>query len=220
MVAALALVLSACGGGETADRKATTTTLPEPTEFAGYVRTPPLNVSSVTLPTIDGRQVTMVADPGGLRLVYFGYTICPDVCPTTLGFIKMAFLDLPQADRDRLQVDMITIDPYRDDAERLGPYLAQFVPSANAIRVDDPVKLRAAANAFGADYKTSISFEGERQVSHTDDLYAVDDTGEIILAWPFGTTQPDFQRDLVRLLAGERPQADQPADTSAQPEEG
>ncbi len=179
-----------------------------------------LNVSSVTLHAVDGTPVKMVAKPGGLRLVYFGYTTCPDVCPTTLGFVKMAYLDLSKADQDRVDVDMISIDPYRDTAERLSKYLALFVPSANAIRTDDPVELRTAANAFKADYKTGINFEGKREVSHTDDLYAVDDAGNVVLAWPFGTTQPDFERDLIRLLAGDRPPTDEPADSSAQPEEG
>lgn len=225
---AAAVLLSACGSSEPVSDAASTTSLPEPTEFSGYVRTPMLNVSAVTLPATDGTPVRMVADKGGLRLVYFGYTTCPDICPTTLGYVKMAYLDLPKADRQRVDVDMISIDPYRDTADKLSNYLALFVPTGNALRTDDPVQLRAAANAFGADYKTGINFEGEREVSHTADLYAVDDTGNVVLAWPFGTTQPDFERDLRRLLAGERPEKDQPdnpagnsnkpADQSANPE--
>ncbi|HTO00810.1 MAG TPA: SCO family protein [Microthrixaceae bacterium] len=207
---AIALLLGACSGSEPVEKVAPTSTLPEPTEFSGYVRTPRLDVSSVTLPAADGTPVNMVAKPGGLRLVYFGYTTCPDVCPTTLGFVKMAYLDLSKADQDRVDVDMISIDPSRDTAEKLSKYVALFVPSANAIRTDDQVQLRAAAKAFGAAYKTSVNFEGEREVSHTDDLYAVDDTGTVILAWPFGISQPDFERDLLRLLAGERPEVEEP----------
>ena len=78
----IGLVLSACSGGTgDVEQSSASTSLPEPTEFSGYVRSPATNVASVTLPAVDGTPVTMVADPGGLRLVYFGYTTCPEVRP-------------------------------------------------------------------------------------------------------------------------------------------
>lgn len=215
----IGLLLPACSDTDETEQPTTTTSLPEPTEFSGYVRSPSLDVSSVTLPTVDGRSVNLVAEPDGLRLVYFGYTTCPDVCPTTLSDVKKVLADLPQADRDRIQVDVITIDPGRDMPEKLAEYVERFVPTANAIRTDDFVLLRAAADAFGADFRSKLNERGQRQVFHTDDLYAVDDSGTIVLAWPFGTTHPDIARDLTRLLAGERP-ADDPLDTSAEPAPG
>ncbi len=210
----IGLLLTACGGSETLAQSSASTSTPVPTEFSGYVRSPAINVSSVTLPSVDGTPVNMVADPGGLKLVYFGYTSCPDVCPTTLSHVKMALAGQSQAARDRVQVDMITIDPSRDTQERLGKYVANFVPSGNAIRTEDFVLLRSAADAFGADFTSRIDEKGERQVSHTGDLYVVDDTGTVILAWPFGTAEPDIERDLTRLLGGERPPAGPTAESS------
>lgn len=213
LLACCALVTSACGNGSgsttgTASTQSSTTSRPEPTEFAGYVRRPPLNVSDVTLPDVNGTPITMVADPGGLRLVYFGFGTCPDVCPATLGYVKMALAELPQADRERVQVDVISIDPTRDTPDRWEPYVHQFVTTANVIRSDDPYLLRSSAKQFGADYQVRLDEKGERQVSHTDDLYAIDDAGTIILAWPFGTAPIDIETDLRRLLAGERPADD------------
>lgn len=207
----IGLVLSACSGGTgDVEQSSASTSLPEPTEFSGYVRSPATNVASVTLPAVDGTPVTMVADPGGLRLVYFGYTTCPDVCPTTMSHVKKALAAQSQVDRDRVQVDMISIDPSRDTPDKLEEYITRFVPSGNAIRTEDFVLLRSAADAFGADFTSRNNEEGQREVSHTGDLYVVDDTGTILLAWPFGTEQPDIERDLTRLLAGERPAVEPP----------
>ncbi len=213
----IGLLFPACSDADDTQQATTTTTasIPEPTEFSGYVRTPALDVSSVTLPTVDGASVNMVADPDGILLVYFGYTSCPDVCPTTLSDVKKVLADQPDEDRARIQLDVITIDPGRDTPEKLSEYVERFVPDANAIRTDDFVLLRSAADAFGADFRSKFNERGQRQVFHTDDLYAVDDTGAIVLAWPFGTTHPDISRDLTRLLAGERP-AEDPLDTPAE----
>jgi protein SCO1/2 len=221
-VVGIGLLLTACGGTEPAAQPATTTTTsaPEPTDFSGYVRSPALDVSSVTLPAVDGTPVNMVADPGGLRLVYFGYTSCPDICPATLSFVKKTLAHLPPADRDRVQVDMITVDPNRDTPDKLAEYVANFVPNGNAIRTEDRTLLYGAAEEFGANFKARINDMGKREISHTADLYVIDDTGTIVLAWAFGTTQPDMERDLIRLLAGDRPQADPPAEPpGAQPGE-
>lgn len=218
-VVAAGVLLASCGGSEPAAQSSSTTTVPEPTDFSGYVRSPVLNVSSVTLPSVDGTPVNFVADPGGLRLVYFGYTTCPDVCPATLSYLKRALAAQPEADRERVQVDMITVDPHRDTPEKLAEYVARFVPTGNAIRTEDRKLLYAAADEFGAEFRIKINEEGKKEVSHTADLYVVDDTGTIVLAWPFGTSQPDIERDLTRLLAGERPEADPPADSSSVPPE-
>ncbi len=205
-IAAVAVfAASACGsGGDTSNSSDTT----DATEFAGYVRSPALQVAQVSLPAADGTPVAMAAEPGGLRLVYFGYTFCPDVCPTTMAYVKKALGELPDADRDRIHLDMITIDPARDTGDKLTQYVTTFVPDATALRTDDAELLRSAAGAFGADYSVTIGEDGKEEVSHTGDLYVVDDTGTVILAWPFGTSPGAIERDLRRLLAGERPPSD------------
>jgi protein SCO1/2 len=168
----------------------------------------------VTLPDVDGTPVNMVADPDGLRLVYFGFTYCPDICPTTLSHVKKTMAALPEADRDRVQLDVISVDPRRDTPEKLAEYVTNFVPSGNAIRTEDRKLLYGAAEEFGAEFKASVNAKGEREISHTADLYVVDDTGTVILAWPFGTPQAHIERDLIRLLAGDRPPEEPSVDPS------
>ena len=199
---AASVVLAACGGSSSAG---TPSTGGGSDDFAGYVRRPVRSVRGVSLPSADGTTVAMPAVPGGLRLVHFGYTSCPDVCPTTMADIARAVRSLPAADRGRVQVAMVSIDPARDSAAKLAGYVSTFVPDGEALRTDDDAALRAAARAFGADYEVRPGADGQPEVSHTSDVFVVDDTGEIVLAWPFGTSSRSIAADIRRLLSGERP---------------
>lgn len=185
----LAVVITACGSDE-------------PAPFAGFERTPTPVVDEFELPAIeaDGAEQPFAfrADDGELLLVYFGYTSCPDVCPTTLSDVRRAS-DRIGEDADRLDLAMITIDPQVDTPEVLTGYVRSFVAGATAVRTTDDGQLRPVADAFGADYGT-LTQDGEEQVFHTGSLYAVDDAGRLILTWPFGVTIDDLERDLSRLL--------------------
>ena len=206
-LAMLALLISSCSSSKVSTEPAKTT-LSATAEFTGYVRSPPLDVSAVTLPTVSGTPFNMVAKPDALLLAYFGFTSCPDICPTTLATLKRALANQPVANRKRIQVAMITVDPSVDTAKNFSAYVKSFFPTGLAIRTDDPKVLRSAAKVFGADYRIRSNEQGKREVSHTADLYVIDDTGTIILAWPFGVTPDDIGRDLARLLTGDRPTAD------------
>ncbi|MGE0732954.1 MAG: SCO family protein, partial [Acidimicrobiia bacterium] len=130
---------------------------------------------------------------------YFGYTSCPDVCPTTLADLKVVFEDLGAA-ADRVELAMVTIDPEVDTAELLTAYVRSFVPGAHAIVTSDDAALRAAADAFGADYGAVINADGVREVFHTASVYAVDEAGEIRVSWSYGTPADDVVHDLRLLL--------------------
>ncbi len=187
---ACGLLLAACGDSE-----------PEVEAFAGFERTPTPVVDEHELPAIeaDGSETpfSFRAATGELLLVYFGYTSCPDVCPTTLSDLARASGRLDDA--ERIDVAMITIDPEVDTPEVLTGYVRSFVPDATAIRTVDDARLRPVADLFGADYGT-IEQNGEETVFHTGSLYAVDDAGQLILTWPFGVSTDDLERDLSRLL--------------------
>lgn len=64
--------------------------------------------------------------PGRWQLVFFGYTYCPDICPTTLAELRQIYQSLPDRVRERLQVVMVTVDPHRDTLEQLRAYLDFF----------------------------------------------------------------------------------------------
>lgn len=208
MLAVLVLFVASCGTSDEATEGTTTvaaaaTTLPG--EFSGYVRSPAVDVSNVTLPSVGGDPVTMKAEPGGLLIVFFGYATCPDICPMTLSILKSAVGNQAPADQDRVRVAMITIDPTRDAPDEFASYLARYFDDAWALRTDEPNELRAAADAFGAEFRIRMNQEGRREVSHSDDLYVIDETGTVVLTWSYGLTPEAITADLTRLLAGDRP---------------
>ncbi len=197
VLAMVALVAaSACGG----DDGATTTTTGE-RQLAGYTREPTPSVAAVQLPVVGAAEpVPVTADPDGLRVVYFGYTSCPDVCPTTMSDVKRALAGLPADQAGRVSVVMVSVDPERDVEDKLAAYVATFVPDGLASRITDPAQLQSVADAFGVRYSVETLEDGEVEVSHTGDLYVVDDQGDIVLQWPFGTASDDISADLAALL--------------------
>ncbi|MEZ5343709.1 MAG: SCO family protein [Acidimicrobiales bacterium] len=110
----------------------------------------------------------------------------------------MALTELDEP--ERVELAMITVDPSRDTDEILTQYVQSFVPSAHGLRSEDDTVIRAAADEFGADYQVGVADDGEPEVAHTGSLYAVNDEGELVLTWPFGTTSQDIASDLDLLL--------------------
>ncbi|MDH4074885.1 MAG: SCO family protein [Acidimicrobiia bacterium] len=172
------------------------------TTFSGYERTPTPQVGDLTLPAVaaDGTEIelAMKASDGKVMLVYFGYTNCPDICPTTLSDVRQALGDLGD-DASKVELTMVSIDPKVDTPEILGSYVRSFVPDATAVSTLDDARLRAAAEGFGADYGKE-EVDGKLQPFHTTSLYAVDPEGDLVLSWTFGTKPADLAADLRILL--------------------
>ncbi len=158
-------------------------------------------MSAVSLPdaTAADADFPMRATANGVLIVLFGYTNCPDICPTSMATVRTAFGRLG-SDAAKVGVAMVTVDPARDTDDVLARYVRGFVDSGHALRTEDGAALRAAATAFGADYSVTTGTDGTVEVSHTSMLYAVDDQGKVALVWPFGTTASDITSDLRLLL--------------------
>ena len=180
-----AVALAACGG--------------ESRELAGYRVEPVPAVGEIVLPdlTNDGADFALRADAGKILLVYFGYTNCPDFCPNTMANVKLARQRLD--DPAELEMAMVTVDPARD-LDTLAGYVTSFVPDAHALGTADDDELARAASTFGVSYDVTTDASGEIQVAHTTLLYAVDDTGHVVLAWPFGVSIDDLAADIDQLL--------------------
>jgi len=196
------LITAACGSdgsGGSAGR--------EGTELAGIVRTPALDVADVQLPDVasDGAPSTMRAADGELLLVYFGYTFCPDICPTTMSDVSVALNELPDGLADRVEAAMVTVDPERDTDEVLTAYLDHFFDRSRALRTDDVDLVEDAAEAFGVRYEVEDHRPGDTDydVSHSAVTYVVDDTGTVVVEWPFGLDSLDMADDLRTLLTEE-----------------
>lgn len=215
---ALVLVVPALAGlgGCGSDDDGVTATTSDPTGdaasgFAGVVRDPQPQVGDLTFPEVvdpgtgETSDFSFVApDPDGLLLVYFGYTSCPDVCPTTMADVKTALADLGD-DADRVSLAMVTVDPERDTGEVLDGYVRFFVPeNSHILRSEDFDQLHAVEDGFGARSDLVPKADGEGyDVEHTGTLYAVDGDGTIVVEWPFGSVKgPQMASDMRQLLDG------------------
>lgn len=195
LLVAVTLVVSACGSDEDVG-------------LAGQIRTPAPNVSDVSLPEVTGgdiRDFAFTAREDSLLLLYFGYTGCPDICPTTLADLRSAVRTLDGEQADRVDVAFATIDPNRDTNEVATAYIHAFFPEKGiAIRTDDPDELQTAADALGVIYSVEEQEDGTIFVEHSAWVYVIDDTGTLLVSWPFGI-EPDAIASDIRLLLKETP---------------
>ena len=129
-----------------------------------------------TLNRLDGQEVTDSTYRGKWLLVYFGYTYCPDVCPTVLIRIGQALKELGSL-ADRIQPVFITVDPDRDTAQHLAQYMAAFDSRIIGLR-GDPDQTRAAARQFHVYYRTRSLGDGEYSVDHSSFLYVMAPNGQ------------------------------------------
>jgi protein SCO1/2 len=194
--AGLVLVASVLGGALLAGCGGEEETL------TGIVRSPLPQLADVSLPDAgaDGEPFAFRAPEGGLLLLYFGYTYCPDVCPTTMADVRKTLREIDSDEAARVTVAMATVDPERDTADVITGYVQSFVEGAHGLRTEDDAELRAAADAIGASYDVQRNEEGEIEVAHTGYLYAIDDQGRLLVTWPFPTPQADLQADVELLL--------------------
>lgn len=205
VVALVTVGVAACGGDDAESDSSSNDgaiELDANRELAGYRRDPVPMVGDLTLPDLaaDGDEFALRAEPGEILTVYFGYTNCPDFCPTTLSDVRLATRRMDPADAERVGLAMITVDPERD-IPVLPEYVASFLEGAHALGTTDAGRLAEVAAPFGAGYEVTTNDDGEIDVAHTTSLYAVDDAGNIVLTWQFGVPIDDLAADLTQLLA-------------------
>lgn len=188
LVAALGMVAAACGGGGGS--------------IVGIQRQHPLDVSHATLPVVsaDGSSTpfTFKAQPGKLLVAYFGYTHCPDVCPTTLSDIKTALGDIGSA-AQKVDTVFVTVDPTRDTPDVVTKYITSFVPDGKAARTTDTAQLQSVEKAFEASSSVTVDDTGQETVTHSAWVYVIDSKGTVIDEWAFGTKPKDMANDLKIL---------------------
>jgi protein SCO1/2 len=152
------------------------------------------------LPDADGKVRSLADFRGKLVAVFFGYTQCPDVCPTTMAELAEA-KKLLGAEADKLQVVFITVDPARDTPQVLKGYMGNFDPAFIALR-PTPQQLEAVAKDFKVYYKKA---EGATATSYTMDhsaaTYVYDTKGQLRLYARYGAGPQALASDF-RLLLG------------------
>jgi protein SCO1 len=131
-------------------------------------------------------------------LVFFGYTYCPDVCPTTLSLMSAA-LERLGPDAKRLTPVMITVDPKRDTPETLKVYLASFGPDFVGLTGTEQ-EIAAAAKAYKVYYQPVNTETGEL-LNHSSIIYLMDGKGGFLAHYGIQTPPDEMARDIRAKLA-------------------
>jgi protein SCO1 len=136
---------------------------------------PPVN-GHFSLSTLDGKDVSDADYRGKWLLIYFGYTFCPDVCPTTLSQIGAAFDALGPKAKD-FQAVFITLDPARDKTPVMKDYMKAFDPRITGLR-GEPDDIEEAAKSFHVYYRPRSLGNGQYTVDHSSYIYVIDPKGK------------------------------------------
>lgn len=162
----------------------------------------PVELPPFELVDQDGERFTRADFEGHWNLVFFGFTHCPDVCPTTLGEVKLALQQLG-SDAQRVQVLFVTLDPERDTQAVLAHYVTAFDPKFVGLYGDLPATQRAAKEFKVYFEKRAGSTQGEYSVDHSAQSYVIDTQGRLRLFVRHERIGEDLASDL-RVLIKER----------------
>jgi protein SCO1 len=169
-------------------------------QFKGVDITGAEYARTLSLPDQNGKPRTLDDFKGKVTVVFFGYTQCPDVCPTTMAELAQVKKALGK-DGERVQGVFITVDPERDTPETLKAYMASFDPSFVALR-GTPEQTKATAKEFKVFYaKVPGKVEGSYTMDHTAGSYVLDPKGKVRLFVRYGAPAEALTADIKALLA-------------------
>jgi protein SCO1 len=157
---------------------------------------PPRAAPDFSLQGSDGRALQLSRFKGKVVVLGFGFTSCPNVCPTTLATLAQARKKLA-AQRSDVQVVYITVDPERDDVARLREYLGGFDPDFIG-GTGSAEQLEAVRRSYGIAAKRETSGDAYGY-SHSSYTYLIDRAGRLRGLMPYGRSADDYVHD-VRLL--------------------
>lgn len=147
-----------------------------------------------------GKRRTLVDFRGQVVVLFFGYTRCPDVCPTTLSDMALALRQLPPEQASRVRVLFVSVDE-RDTAETLAQYVPYFHPDFLGL-TGTPEELARAAREFRVVYrKHQEPGASDYLIDHTAGSFVLDAKGRLRLFLPFAQPAEDIAHDLALLLA-------------------
>lgn len=171
-----------------------------PPEFHGVLIQSPDKAADFTLMTSTGEPMSLSDFRGKQIMLYFGYTFCPDVCPTTLNDLAIMMEELGPKRAEDVQVIMISVDPERDTVEQLATYLPYFHPSFLGM-TGSVEEIQDIASQYGIFFERQ---EGDTQagylVDHTAVVTLIDDKGHVRMVFPYGTTGEDMAADLSYMM--------------------
>jgi protein SCO1/2 len=168
-------------------------------QFHGFIVPPVKHDSHVFLRTEDG-PMNLTIYHNKFVLLYFGYTYCPDVCPTSLAKLKIALSELSEAERKKVQVIFISVDPDRDTPQKVNEYAKVFnVDFIGATGTRTEIDL--VTESLGVKYKINPPDEnGNYSVDHSSYTYVIDPNGYLVMVWSHETRGEEIAEDLTYLI--------------------
>ncbi|MGW2831401.1 SCO family protein [Streptomyces sp. NPDC001286] len=207
LLAAASLTLSACGSGDSGDSPVAVVS-EDTAQKAATVLDQPFEKPDLVLTDTHGRTYDFRKETAGKpTLIYFGYTHCPDICPTTMSNIAVAKKQLPKAEQDKLQVVFVTTDPARDTPAELGKWLKGIDPAFVGLTGDFST-IQAGARTLGIsiepthkDKKTgkTVSVHGTQVIAFSPKT----DGGYVL--YGEDATVDDYTKDLPKIIKGQNP---------------
>lgn len=157
---------------------------------------------SFTLTDQDGRTVTDQDFRGRYTLVYFGYTYCPDICPTSLSSMATALEQLPADVEKKITPVFITVDPQRDTAEVLKSYVGNFHPRMVGLTGTEE-QVRDAARKYRVYYaKADQGPNAAYLMDHSSILYLMGPDGAFLTHFSHTTPPEEMARTIVKRVPG------------------
>lgn len=158
---------------------------------------PPRVAPELSLEASTGGKLSLASYRGKVVLLGFGFTSCPEVCPTTLGVLAQARKRLG-AEAEQVQVIYVTVDPERDDADRMHAYLRGFDPTFVG-GTGTPVQLAAVRKDYGV-MAEKKKVGNSYSVAHSSSVYLIDQNGLLRAMMPYGRLPDDYVHDVLALL--------------------
>ncbi|CUW29014.1 MULTISPECIES: SCO family protein [Streptomyces] len=207
LLAAAALTLSACGKEDDAGSPIAVVSGGSDASKVATVLDQPFDKPGLVLTDTHGKKYDLRKETKGHpTLVYFGYTHCPDVCPTTMSNLAVAMKALPKDQQDDLRVVFVTTDPGRDTPAELGKWL-KGIDSRFIGLTGDFAKIQAGARSVGiAVEPTKKDKKGKLVSMHGTQVIAFSpktDAGYVL--YSESATVDDYTRDLPKLVEGAKP---------------
>ena len=219
--------LSACSGENQSGTERPAAVVEADDGFNGTLIDPPIRPASVVLKDTQGAQVSLARlAPDKVTALFFGFTNCEDVCPTTMADLASARRSLPPTQAGRVTVLFVTVDPHRDTPVVLRRWLGQFDPDFIGLRGSTDLVHEAERSLYlpesgdesppagrhtdGHEESPPVDHHagGHDKPSRHDSDYEVDHSGSVYVFGPGdklvlytgGTTPPEYAEDFTRLL--------------------
>lgn len=172
----------------------------KPPSFRGTLYAEPFPPApEIALTKADGSTFRLSEQKGKIHLIFFGYTSCPDFCPTTLAEMKL-LMDALGEDAENVQVVFVTVDPEKDTPQKIQEYVNRFHPSfiglSGAQTELEPIWQAYTIFREATNQSTALG----TVINHTVRLYLVDVEGNLRLSYAYGTPYSDVVADIELLL--------------------